>query len=130
MVADNISAVECTINQYYGDEPQTHHGIQVIPFDAWRCSGWHLASHGGFFTYPHHDSSGFLTYVYARSGAKLWAVYFPDLILPEKMDGEDNAHYLKRVREAIYKKLDAVIQEGNNECEGLGMILLEPGDLL
>jgi hypothetical protein len=54
-------------------------------------------------------------------------VYFPEPDLPQKEKGEDNTKYLKRMRESIYGTLDAVYVAG---CEGLGMVLLEPGDFL
>jgi hypothetical protein len=42
--------------------------------DMWHAQGWEIISHGGFVTYVHHNASGFATYIYPRSAAKLWGI--------------------------------------------------------
>jgi hypothetical protein len=95
-------------------------GPQVMLYDAWRGQGWALLSHGGFVTYPHHDASGLCTYVYPRSGCKLWGYFHPSV-----MEANQN-------RETLFKVFDTLpgALEGTFKEEQLGTILLEEGDIL
>ena len=103
---DGITALDMTIKLTY------------CYFDMWRQQNWELHTHGGFLTYPHHDAAGLYTYVYIKSGAKLWAVMRPDL---------------KRLqsREDLFKMYDRLgLFKEYHSLKMVETILLERGDLL
>lgn len=52
-------------------------GPTVFLWDAWKSQIWDLFTHAGFFTYPHHDASGFATYAFIRHGCKIWGILRP-----------------------------------------------------
>jgi hypothetical protein len=84
----------------------------------WRQQFWELHTHGGFVTYPHHDAAGLCTYVYPRSGAKLWTV-----ITPHLKDYSD--------RKALFEDMDKLGFYSNfDHFEQRETILLEEGHLL
>lgn len=56
---------------------QAVRGQQIIPFDMWRMLHWDLYTHGGYYTYPHHDANGTCTYMIVRSGCKIWGLIRP-----------------------------------------------------
>ena len=103
-----------------GEGNPENFGPRVMLFDAWRGQGWDLLSHGGFVTYPHHDASGLCTYVYPRSGCKIWGYFLPSIDQP----GQN--------REVLFKKFDKLpgIAEGDFKKEEMGTILLEEGEIL
>lgn len=51
-------------------------GDKVHP-DNFTIRGWSLFHHGGFLTYPHHDSDGSATYVKVKIGMKKWLLFWP-----------------------------------------------------
>ena len=80
MLTDDAHAFSATKYDYHGQlkvDGTKPAGPQTILYDTWRSQGWDLLSHGGFVTYPHHDASGLCTYVFVRSGAKLWGFFHP-----------------------------------------------------
>jgi hypothetical protein len=98
-------------------------GPLTILFDMWRAQGWDIVSHGGFVTFTHHDVSGFCTYVFPRSGQKMWGILCvkPELI-KDNMD-----------RILLWDLYDAMIDETWEqlfEMTNMRTILLEPGDVL
>ncbi|KAI6117769.1 hypothetical protein EV401DRAFT_2072319 [Pisolithus croceorrhizus] len=97
-------------------------GLQLMHFDAWRSCAWDVMTHGGFLTYPHHDATGFLTYSYIRTGAKLWAYIHLDDV--NEFDSNDvaakwNAYYKHPMATETYDKNVVV-----------GTVLLEKGAVL
>jgi len=103
---DGITAIEMTAQPTY------------CHFDMWRQQNWELHTHGGFLTYPHHDAAGLCTYVYIKSGAKLWAVMRPDLTGLQR-------------REDLFKMYDRLgLFTEYCSLKRVTTILLERGDLL
>ncbi|KAI6115492.1 hypothetical protein EDD16DRAFT_1708643 [Pisolithus croceorrhizus] len=97
-------------------------GLQLMHFDAWRSCAWDIMTHGGFLTYPHHDATGFLTYSYIQTGAKLWAYIHLDDV--DEFDSDDvaakwNAYYKHPMATETYNKNVVV-----------GTVLLEKGAVL
>ncbi|TDL13818.1 hypothetical protein BD410DRAFT_810230 [Rickenella mellea] len=124
MLADEIDATTATIGDNYAkshkNPDRSNGGPTTFLFDAWKSTAWDIATHGGFVTLMHKDATGKCTYVYARSGAKMWGVCRPRLVV-----GQDES------REDVYRRLDPLFDpERITESEGLGTILLEPGDVL
>jgi hypothetical protein len=99
----------------------SHLGPQVVLYDAWRAQGWDIATHGGFVTYPHHDASGFCTYVYPRCGAKLWGFI---RVKKECAKTDMIDHFLK-----YDDILDESWEKMRESCV-MATILLEEGDVL
>jgi hypothetical protein len=84
----------------------------------WRQQAWELHTHGGFLTYPHHDASGLCTYVFTRSGIKIWCYQRPNI-----------ANY--ETRKDFFKALDGIgSPDGYKSLQEVGTFLLEPGSLL
>ena len=81
-------------------------------FDQWRAQGWDIATHAGF-----------VTYIYPRSGAKLWEIMH---IKEGKLsDGQD--------RERLWELYDCMVDETWEklvEDTVMGTLLIEQGDVL
>jgi len=94
-------------------------GPKVILYDMWRANGWDIITQGGFVTGIHHDASGFITCLYPRSGAKIWAYfYIKDEFLPKK-------------RQDLFELYDDIfVDEVLPEPVGMGCLLIEEGDVL
>ena len=43
-------------------------------YDWWRSQTWDIATHAGFVTYTHHNASGLDTFIFTRSGTKIWTI--------------------------------------------------------
>jgi hypothetical protein len=87
----------------------------------WRAQGWDIITHGGFLTYTHHDASGLATYLYPRSGAKLWG------LVRIKNDA------LPKTREALFEYYERILDDDWNRAHTIAemrTILLEEGDVL
>jgi hypothetical protein len=96
-------------------------GPKVILYDVWCAQGWDIMSHGGFLTYVHHNASGFATYIFPRSGSKIWGFVRVRSDISPKM------------RQELFKKFDNILDEdwdsmGNTTV--MGTVLLEEGDIL
>lgn len=52
-------------------------GPAGFSFDSMRTPSWALCATGGAYTWPHHDAAGLATFVYCRTGAKLWGYVVP-----------------------------------------------------
>lgn len=113
-----------TMRDHYGDKgtkvkPSINPaflGPQVILYDNSRVIGWDILAHGGFLTYPHHDADGYNTFVYPRSGAKVWA------IIRIKKD------LLSTNRDLLFNKFDSLINTTSPNLDDsavMGTILLE-----
>ncbi|KAI6001233.1 hypothetical protein EDD15DRAFT_2230494 [Pisolithus albus] len=96
--------------------------LQLMNFDAWRSRAWDVMTHGGFLTYPHRDATGFLTYSYVQTGAKIWAYIHLDEV--DELDSHDVATKWN----AYYKYPMAT--ETYNENVIIGTVLLEKGAVL
>ena len=55
------------------------YGPFTASWDAWKSCIWDLFTHAGFFTYVHHDSAGYCTYVWIREGCKAWGILRPKI---------------------------------------------------
>lgn len=119
-----------TRNDYYGNlkskklNPKldpSFLGPQAMLHDVWRGQGWDIITHPGFVTYNHHDVSGLATYVYPRSGSKIWGIIrvANKPILKDRMD--------------LFSRYDHVLDETWEQflqsCV-TKTILLEEGDVL
>ena len=80
---DELNALSITMRDNYATESRgkpkpdlnpKFMGPNVILYDNWKSTGWDLLTHGGFVTYPHHNGAGFCTFVYPRSGSKIWGI--------------------------------------------------------
>jgi len=61
-----------SINSNFKYDPGA--GPQHISFDVYRLlQTWAIMAHGGAYTYEHHDSNGFATYIRVICGAKIWS---------------------------------------------------------
>lgn len=100
----------------------TGRGLQIVHFDNWRSSAWDVITHGGFLTYPHHDSVGQMVYAYIRTGAKLWGY-----LKQAEVDHSDQDAVLK-VWSGYYSAPMAA--DTYNKGVKLGMVLLEPESVL
>ncbi|KAI0062128.1 hypothetical protein BV25DRAFT_695207 [Artomyces pyxidatus] len=85
-----------------------------------RAPGWHSISHGGFYTFPRHDSSGFAQYVYPRSGAQIWAIERPQATVPQSTDD----------RIAFQKAICKAVKRPYPPPDNSRVLLLEPGSVL
>lgn len=102
----------------YRSPSDNYVGPRYMNFDMWRLQGWELHTHGGFLTYPHHDAAGLCTYVYPRSGAKIWMFIRPYL-----------ANYSSH--EQLFQDQDKLgIFSRFRSVGQMGTILLEPGHVL
>jgi hypothetical protein len=54
-------------------------GLFTVSWDAWKSSIWDLFTHTGFFTYVHHDGSGYATFAFVREGCKIWGIHRPKI---------------------------------------------------
>jgi hypothetical protein len=105
-------------DQEYSLNPP-HSFIRAVLQDQPASQNWLLLTHGGFFTYCHHDAEGNCTFVIVNSGAKIWA------ILAE--EGEIQS------REDLYASVDQLLgpQKSVYGTHGVaGTIVLEPGDIM
>jgi hypothetical protein len=96
-------------------------GPQVILFDNWRTMGWDLLTHGGFLTYPHHDADGFCTFLYPRSGSKIWGII------------RVKSSELPTTRKELFEKFDNIIQVQSPDLDDscvMGTVLVEENDVL
>ena len=129
-IADDVTALYMTCNDYYGN-PKSRKpnpkldldflGPQTMLHDFWRGQGWDIVTHSGFLTYNHHDVSGFLTYVYPRSGSKIWGII---RIRNERIPKD---------RSDLFMEYDNILdekREGFHESCVTKTILLEEGDVL
>lgn len=130
-LADDAAALYATRHDHYGYPKGSRKtsemndsllGPKVVLYDMMRAQGWDLASHGGFVTYPHHDASGFVTYVFVRSGAKIWGI---QRVMYEHLPNARNKLY-----EEFDKILDDVNGNGLSDTAEMGTLLLEEGDVL
>jgi len=96
--------------------------IFSISWDNWRYSIWDLFTHGGFLTYVHHDGAGLCTYVFIRSGCKIWGVHRP------KVTEKDNT------RHSIFSIMRKILRPHGwtsyMEHSDLYNVFLMPGDVL
>jgi hypothetical protein len=116
---DNSTALELTLRGTYklqGKKKVT--GPRALSFETWSQQSWDLYTHGGFLTYPHHDNSGLCTYVFPRSGAKIWTFIRPNL---SEFSGINDI-FLEWDKLAFF--------EGYNSVAKMGTVLIEPGDVL
>jgi hypothetical protein len=96
-------------------------GPRVQLTDQEDAGRWVLITHGGFFTYQHHDAEGFCTHMEVTCGGKIWAILDPDSIRRVK------------VREELWEVMDEVFQRLgrlDSQEQVAGTLLLEPGDVL
>jgi hypothetical protein len=96
-------------------------GPKVILYDFWRAQGWDILTHGGFLTYVHHDASGFATWVFPRSGTKIWGF----IRIKSEMSPE--------TRQELFEMFDEILDESQNGTESttvMGTVLIEEGDIL
>ncbi|KII89489.1 hypothetical protein PLICRDRAFT_29715 [Plicaturopsis crispa FD-325 SS-3] len=137
-VADDTKSYQVTVDNSYTEYPiprdddhgvkwkknlkaQVVRGMQVIPYDMWRLLSWHLYTHGGYYTYPHHDANGYATWILVRSGCKIWG-----LIVPTVTDDHDTRPKLFK----FFRKL--LTSPGVHEYRKhskLSTIALEEGDV-
>lgn len=54
-------------------------GVFTATWDAWKSYVWDLFTHAGFYTGPHHDGSGMGTWIWIRTGCKIWSPLRPKL---------------------------------------------------
>jgi hypothetical protein len=115
---DNVNALEITMRGEYSNADTDCVGPSYSYFDMWRQQGWELHTHGGFLTYPHHDAAGLCTYMYIRSGAKIWAFIRPQL------------HEYQSRPELFARQDQLGIYQNYQSIQPMAVILLEPGELL
>ena len=130
VLSDDVNSLYITRQDHYaniksniptGALDRSQQGPQVILYDMWRGQGWDIITHGGFFTYVHHDASGAVTFVTPRSGEKIWGI-----VKAKKKNSPDN-------REDPFEVFDDILDESSPPSEEkfvIGTILLEEGDML
>lgn len=131
-LADDVTSFYITRHDHYvNPKSKSHHpsanvnpeilGPKVILYDFWRSQGWDILTHGGFVTYIHHDASGLATYVYPRSGAKIWGfVHVKTDISP-------------KTRPELFTMFDNMLDESQKDLGDtavMGTVLIEEGDIL
>lgn len=87
----------------------------------WRAQGWDIATHGGFLTYTHYDASGLATFLYPRSGAKIWG-------LVRVKPGA-----LPKTRDELFDLYEHIVDDTWDHMRSITdmkTILLEEGDVL
>ena len=119
-----------TRSDHYGNSKSNRHtakldfsclGPQVFLHDMWRAQGWDIATHGGFLTYTHYDASGLGTFVYPRSGAKLWGLV---RVKPKS---------LPKTRDELFDSYAHIVDDNWDHMRSITdmkTILLEEGDVL
>lgn len=129
-MADEATALYITRHDHYGlgtgkkanAELDTRHlGPKVILMDMWRAQGWDILTHGGFVTYFHYDASGFITFIFPRSGSKIWAYSR----LKEERSPKN--------RNDLFNLFDELLDETRKTLSDsfvMGTILIEEGDIL
>lgn len=95
-------------------------GPKVILYDMWRAQGWDILSHGGFFTDFHHDASGLSTFVFPRSGSKIWAYARIKLDCSPKE------------RKDLFNLFEEILEDSEHRSPSvvMGSVLIEEGDIL
>lgn len=97
-------------------------GPSTASWDAWKSTTWDLATHAGFFTWPHHDAAGFSSYVFTRVGCKIWGILRPKITESDKY----RSHLFDKFRN-ILRPSPANCYESESD---LFNIFLLPGDVL
>ena len=129
-LTDDVNSLYITWRDYYGNAKsskpkgtldKSQLGPQVIHVDMWRAQGWDVATHGGALTFPHHDVSGFATFLYPRSGTKMWGLVrvHPD--------------HIPDTREKLFNEYDKIVDEDWESIEStlvMKTIPIEEGDIL
>jgi hypothetical protein len=130
VLADDFNSLYITRKDHYGNPKcskivntlnKTFQGPQVILYNMWRAQGWDIITHGGAVTYVHHNVSGFITYVYPQSGAKLWG------IIHVKKDIK------LTTRDDLFQSFDMILDKSWTSIRTIAeicTILLKEGDLL
>ena len=128
-MTDKVTSLYITQHDHYGlgtgKKPNANLddrflGPKVILYDMWRAQGWDILTHGGFVTYFHHNASGLLTFVFPRSGCKIWAY----------------AHVKKgsspKERSNLFKLFKDMLEESDHTSPSVvtGTVLIEEGDIL
>jgi hypothetical protein len=88
--------------------------------DNFTTKSWGLVHHGGYITFPHHDSDGANTFVEVQFGVKQWAVFWA------KKDMDRKALCQAEMRLA---SMGTSSNEAGSEWDG-EVITLHPGDML
>jgi hypothetical protein len=130
LLADEKNAMSITMRAHYGQEkkgeptPKINDkfiGPMTVWYDLLRAAGWDIFTHGGFVTYAHHDAAGFCTFVFVRSGAKLWTIL--------SLKGCNSTE----IRAKMFERFDEIITDRRPEFSDdviMGSLLLEENDFL
>jgi hypothetical protein len=126
-LTDELTALYITRHDHYGHAGRKvnaelndqFRGPKVVLYDIWRAHGWDILTHAGYVTYVHHDTAGFVTGVYPRSGAKLWGYFYL------------KKEYIPKSRKELFTLYDGLFDvETFHDSIGLATVLIEEGDFL
>lgn len=128
-LADEVTSFYITRHDHYGlgtgkkansNLDRRYQGPKVILYDMWRAQGWDILSHGGFVSYFHHDASGLSTFVFPRSGSKIWGY------------ARIKKECSPQQRKDLFNMFDAILEESGQVSPSvvMGTVLIEEGDIL
>lgn len=116
----DVTSINPNDGHYY--QAYSRSGPSTASWDAWKSVNWDLATHAGFFTWPHHDGSGFPTYVHVRVGCKIWGILRPKITESDT----HRSHIFDRFRDLLRASPAMNYQSGSD----LFNVFLLPGDVL
>ena len=97
-----------------------------ISWDLMSLNEWKLVTGAGFLTYPHHDAGGFATYVFMKTGMKIWVIFrMKSCSSPPPFDVEKYIQRCLDTTSAVLWLLDNL-----RDYVDIYVVMLTPGQLL